>query len=95
MRGNGTHALLLVFGHRSRRRRRWHDELARGAECFRAAEALLALGLVADAVSRTYYGVVHVLRALFFSLVLDLSDVAAQPIVAAVLSALEGPQTAS
>lgn len=49
------------------RKQNLQDELARGAECFRAAEALLALGLVADAVSRTYYGVFHVLRALLFS----------------------------
>jgi hypothetical protein len=43
------------------------DELARAEDAFRAAEALIPLGLHADAVSRAYYGAFHVLRALAFA----------------------------
>jgi hypothetical protein len=40
------------------------DEIRRGEDALAAATALLDLGLHADAVSRTYYGVFHHLRAL-------------------------------
>ncbi len=49
------------------RRRNIADELSRSEQAMRAAEALLALGLHADAVSRGYYAAYHVLRALLFS----------------------------
>jgi uncharacterized protein (UPF0332 family) len=42
------------------------DELSRAEQGFRAAEALIDLGLSADAVSRAYYALFHVLRALLF-----------------------------
>jgi len=43
------------------------QELARASEAFRAAEALLALGLHSDSVSRAYYAAFHVVRALLLS----------------------------
>jgi uncharacterized protein (UPF0332 family) len=43
------------------------DELRRARQCIAAAEALLAAGLPSDAISRSYYAVFHVLRALLFS----------------------------
>jgi uncharacterized protein (UPF0332 family) len=49
------------------RRGNLQDELARGELSLRAAEALLSLGLYADSVSRSYYAVFHVIRALLFS----------------------------
>ena len=39
------------------------DEVARAAQALQAARALLAAGLYNDAVSRAYYGVLHLLRA--------------------------------
>lgn len=53
------------------RRRNIRDELARAREAFRAAEALLDLDLRADSVSRSYYAVVHLMRALLLSLGLE------------------------
>ncbi len=49
------------------RRQNLKDEVVRAGECLRAAEALIQLGLAADAVSRAYYGAFHILRALLFS----------------------------
>jgi uncharacterized protein (UPF0332 family) len=49
------------------RRRNLTNELQRAAEAFRAAEALLSLGLCADSVSRAYYAAFHVARALLLS----------------------------
>lgn len=43
------------------------DELSRAEAAFRAAEALIPLGLHADSVSRAYYAVFHLLRALAFA----------------------------
>lgn len=43
------------------------DELRRGDEALRAAEALMAAELHADAVSRAYYGAWHHLRAVLLS----------------------------
>ena len=43
------------------------DELARADAAFLAAAALIPLGLHADAVSRAYYAVFHMLRALAFA----------------------------
>ncbi len=47
------------------------DELARADAALRAAEALLAAGLHADAVSRAYYGAYHYLRALLHTRALE------------------------
>ena len=49
------------------KRKNLRDEVARSADALRAAEALVGLGLYADAVSRAYYGVFHLLRALLLS----------------------------
>lgn len=49
------------------RRRNLADEWARSEECLRAAEALVALGLHADAITRAYYVAYHVVRALLLS----------------------------
>ncbi len=49
------------------RRRNIRDEVARADEALRAAQALLDLGLFADSVSRSYYGALHLLRALLLS----------------------------
>lgn len=49
------------------RRRNIAEELARADESLRAARALLGLGLHADSISRAYYAVFHVLRALILS----------------------------
>lgn len=43
------------------------DEVERADQALRAADALLGLGLFADAVSRAYYGAFHLLRALLLS----------------------------
>jgi uncharacterized protein (UPF0332 family) len=43
------------------------DELARADQAMRAAKALVGLGLNADAVSRAYYAVLHLLRAALLS----------------------------
>lgn len=42
-------------------------ELRRAEESFRAAEALLGLGLYADSISRAYYAAFHLARALLLS----------------------------
>lgn len=49
------------------RRRNIADEILRADESLRAAEALLALGLNADSVSRTYYALLHYVRAALLS----------------------------
>jgi uncharacterized protein (UPF0332 family) len=49
------------------RRKNLANEVARADEALRAAEALLGLGLHADAVSRAYYAVLHLVRALLLS----------------------------
>lgn len=49
------------------RRRNVADELARAELSLRAATALVQLGLHADGVSRAYYGVYHLLRALLYA----------------------------
>lgn len=49
------------------RRRNIAEEVARAEESLRAAKALLELGLHADSISRSYYAVFHVLRALILS----------------------------
>jgi uncharacterized protein (UPF0332 family) len=49
------------------KRKNLRDEIARATDSLRAAEALIGLGLHADAVSRAYYGVFHLLRALLLS----------------------------
>jgi len=49
------------------RRKNLAEELARAEQALAAAEALLGLGLHADSVSRSYYGVFHHLRALLLS----------------------------
>ena len=43
------------------------DELGRSADSFRAADALVALDLPRDAISRTYYVIFHLVEALLFS----------------------------
>jgi hypothetical protein len=50
------------------KRRNIADELKRADESMRAAEALLGLSLHADSVSRSYYAVLHLVRALLLSL---------------------------
>lgn len=47
------------------------ESLSRGDEALRAADMLLASGLLRDAVSRAYYGVLHHVRALLHSRGLD------------------------
>lgn len=49
------------------RRKNLAQELERAGAAFKAAEALLALGLTADTVSRAYYAAFHVARALLLS----------------------------
>ncbi len=49
------------------RRTNIRDELKRADLALRAAQALLDLGLYADSVSRAYYAVFHMLRALLLS----------------------------
>jgi uncharacterized protein (UPF0332 family) len=49
------------------RRSNIEDELARADAAFSAAEALVQLGLFADAISRAYYAAFHMLRALAFA----------------------------
>jgi len=49
------------------RRRNIADELVRADQGLRAATALVGLGLNADAVSRAYYAVFHLLRAALLS----------------------------
>jgi uncharacterized protein (UPF0332 family) len=49
------------------RRRNIAEEVARAEESLRAAHALRDLGLYADSISRAYYAVFHVLRALILS----------------------------
>ncbi len=49
------------------KRKNLRDEIARATDALRAAEALVGLGLHADAVSRAYYGAFHLLRALLLS----------------------------
>jgi len=46
-------------------------ELARAADCLREAQALHAAGLPYGATSRAYYAVFHAVRALLFSLGLE------------------------
>lgn len=53
------------------KRRNIADELRRADESMRSAEALLGLGLHADSVSRSYYAVLHFIRALLLSLGLE------------------------
>ena len=43
------------------------EELARAEDCLRSAELLVSHGQIADAVSRLYYYVYHVVRALLLS----------------------------
>ena len=49
------------------RRRNLQDEVERGDQAVRAAQALLDAGLHADSVSRAYYAAYHLLRALLLS----------------------------
>ncbi|MFZ5471436.1 MAG: HEPN domain-containing protein [Myxococcota bacterium] len=49
------------------RRQNIQDAVVRGEQSFRAAEALLGMGLCSDAVSRAYYAAFHFLRALLVS----------------------------
>jgi uncharacterized protein (UPF0332 family) len=49
------------------RRRNIADEVARAEEARKAARALVALGLHADAVSRAYYSVFHFVRAVLLT----------------------------
>lgn len=49
------------------RRRNLQDEIERGDQALRAAQALLDAGLHADSVSRAYYAAYHLLRALLLS----------------------------
>lgn len=49
------------------RRRNIADEMRRAQESLRAAEALAGLGLHADSISRSYYAVLHFVRALLLS----------------------------
>lgn len=50
------------------------DELALADSALHAAEALLDLGLPADAASRTYYAALHAARALLFAVGLDVGS---------------------
>jgi uncharacterized protein (UPF0332 family) len=50
------------------RRQNIVDAIARAGDALRAAEALLAAGLCADAISRAYYAAFHWMRALLFAL---------------------------
>ena len=43
------------------------DEVERATQALRAAEALLALGLHADAISRAYYAAFHLVRAMLLT----------------------------
>lgn len=47
------------------------EELRLGVDALRAADALLAAGLPADAMSRAYYAAFHAARALLFSIGLE------------------------
>jgi uncharacterized protein (UPF0332 family) len=49
------------------RRRNVSDEVARADEALRASRALLGVGLHADAVSRSYYAALHLIRALLLT----------------------------
>lgn len=49
------------------RRRNLRDEVDRADQALRAAQALVDLGLHADAVSRAYYAAYHLLRALLLA----------------------------
>jgi uncharacterized protein (UPF0332 family) len=49
------------------RRRNIAESLARTGQALAVAEAALAIGGTADAVSRTYYAALHYLRALLFA----------------------------
>jgi uncharacterized protein (UPF0332 family) len=49
------------------RRQNIAEEVTRAEQSMRAAEALVGLGLHADAVSRAYHAVFHLLRALLLS----------------------------
>lgn len=49
------------------KRRNIADEVARAEEALRAADALLGLGLFSDSISRSYYAVLHFVRALLLS----------------------------
>jgi uncharacterized protein (UPF0332 family) len=49
------------------KRRNISDEVARADQALRASRALLELGLCADAVSRSYYAVFHLVRALLLT----------------------------
>ena len=49
------------------RRRNVESELSRAAEALTAAEALIAVRLAADALTRAYYGAFHLVRALLLS----------------------------
>jgi uncharacterized protein (UPF0332 family) len=51
----------------SNRIRNVADEVTRADQALRAAEALLSLGLHADAVSRAYYAAFHLVRALLLT----------------------------
>ena len=49
------------------RRRNVTNEVERASQALRSAEALVALGLHADAVSRAYYAAFHLIRALLLT----------------------------
>ncbi len=49
------------------RRENLRDEVSRGEQALRAADALIQLGLFSDAISRAYYGAFHYLRALLLT----------------------------
>ena len=49
------------------RRRNIADSLARAVQALAVAEAALAIGGTADAISRAYYAALHFLRALLFA----------------------------
>ncbi len=51
----------------SARKQDVHDEVRRGDEALRAADALMAVNLYGDAISRAYYGAWHYLRALLLT----------------------------
>ena len=51
----------------AQRRRDIEDSLARAAQALAVADAALALGSSADALSRTYYGALHFVRALLLA----------------------------
>lgn len=53
------------------RRRNIAESLARAVQALAVAEAALAIGGTADAISRTYYAALHYLRALLFARGLD------------------------